>query len=33
VGSVIFSSGNVFGGGGGKVLSVNYNPADTGYRK
>jgi outer membrane protein assembly factor BamE (lipoprotein component of BamABCDE complex) len=33
-GSVTFAGGNVFGGAaGGEVVSVNYNPSDTGYRK
>lgn len=33
-GSITFSAGNQFGAGsGGSVLSVNYDPSNTGYRK
>ena len=33
-GSVTFAGGNVFGGAaGGEVVSVNYDPSNTGFRK
>jgi hypothetical protein len=33
-GSITFAGGNVFGGAsGGEVVSVNYDPSDTGFRK
>jgi outer membrane protein assembly factor BamE (lipoprotein component of BamABCDE complex) len=32
LGRVIFSGGNVFGGGGGRVNRVDYDPAETGVR-
>jgi hypothetical protein len=32
LGRVVFSGGNVFGGGGGKVNRVDYDPKETGIR-
>ena len=32
-GSVTFNAGNQFGSTGGEVVSVNYDPSNTGYRK
>ena len=32
VGRVVFSGGNVFGGGGGRVERVDYDPNETGIR-
>jgi hypothetical protein len=32
MGRVVFTGGNVFGGGGGRVNRVDYDPAETGVR-
>lgn len=32
LGRVVFSGGNVFGGGGGRVIRVDYDPNETGVR-
>lgn len=32
LGRVVFTGGNVFGGGGGKVQRVDYDPSETGVR-
>jgi len=32
LGRVVFTGGNVFGGGGGRVNRVDYDPAETGVR-
>lgn len=32
VGRVVFTGGNVFGGGGGHVLRIDYDPNETGIR-
>jgi hypothetical protein len=32
-GRIVFSAGNQFGGGGGEVVDVVYDPAETGYRR
>jgi hypothetical protein len=32
MGRVVFSGGNVFGGGGGRVIRIDYDPNETGVR-
>jgi hypothetical protein len=32
MGRVVFTGGNVFGGGGGQVMRVDYDPSETGLR-